>query len=113
MKTVTTVATVGLLFLLLLASPSAQAQNSQAGPSSVGVSNITLVLHPRLRVERAAETPQSSTPPLAVTSNFQGGYEVQRIDLRQIDSLQGRSGAKRSRQSNRKQFAYVVVPKPE
>ncbi len=113
MKTFTTTATVGFLALLVLISSSAEAQNSQAGPSSVGVSNISLVLHPRLTVNRGTPVTEATKHPVSVTSNFEGGYEIQRIDLGQLDALQRQPSQKTPRKADRQKFAYVVVPKAE
>lgn len=107
---------VSLGFLSLAAPHAFAAEQGQVGTASSATVSMTITIEPQFRLNpNAAEYARSGNPrDLAIGTNFDGGYEVEKREVEPIVQRRppghGKQAIVAAKKSSEKRYAYVIVP---
>lgn len=108
---------VGLVGGLVIAAPQVfAAEQGQVGTTSSATVSITLTIEPQFTLNRNTTAYARTGNPrdLAIGTNFDGGYEIEKREVEPIEQLrvrrQGNKAIAATKKPSEKRYAYVIVP---
>jgi hypothetical protein len=106
-----------LLGVLLLAAPHAfAAEQGQVGATSSATISMTVTIEPQVRLNPNTSAYARSGNPrdLAIGTNFDGGYEIEKREVEPIEQHrlrgQGSQALAAAKRPSERRYAYVIVP---
>ena len=108
---------VGIVGGLVIAAPQVfAAEQGQVGATSSATISMTVTIEPQVRLNPNTSAYARSGNPrdLAIGTNFDGGYEIEKREVEPIEQRrlrgQGSQALAAAKKPSEKRYAYVIVP---